>query len=147
MKILIAVDGSPGANEAARIAEGLFPNDEHILLSVASVAPFVVVDPLGGGGVGMLPSQTDYEAAEAKADGAVSTAQEQLHGEATSVTPLGSTGITICQEALDLKVDVVVVGRGHKNWISRLFDPSVSDYVIRHATCPVLVVTEQQMPS
>lgn len=147
MRILVAVDGSPAANEAARIAERLFPNDEHILLSAASVAPFVVPDPFGGGAVGLLPSETAYEAAEEEADNAVRAAQKQLHGEATSVTPLGSAGFTICQEAVDLKVDVVVVGHGHKNWISRLFDPSVSDYVIRHAPCPVLVVTEPRIPS
>ncbi len=142
MKILIAVDGSPVSNEAARIAERLFPNDEHILLSAASVAPFVIPDPMGGGGIGLLPSESAYEAAETEADNAVSAAREQLRGPATSQTPLGSAGLTICQEAAALGVDVVVVGHGHKNWISRLFDPSVADYVIRHAPCPVLVVTE-----
>lgn len=142
MKILIAVDGSPLSNEAARIAERLFPNDEHILLSAASVAPFVIPDPMGGGGIGLLPSEDAYEAAEAEADNAIRSAKDQLHGEATSQTPLGSAGLTICQEAEALQVDVVVVGHGHKKWVSRLFDPSVSEYVIRHAPCPVLVVSE-----
>ena len=142
MKILIAVDGSPASNEAARIAESLFPNDEHILLSAASVAPFVIPDPMGGGAIGLLPSESAYIAAETEADDAVRAAREQLTGPATSQTPLGSAGPTICQEAAALGVDVVVVGHGHKNWISRLFDPSVADYVVRHAPCPVLVVTE-----
>ena len=142
MKILIAVDGSPVSNEAARIAERLFPNDEHVLLSAASVAPFVIPDPMGGGGIGLLPSESAYEAAEATADDAVNAARQHLRGEATVQTPLGSAGLTICQEAVSLGVDVIVVGHGHKNWISRLFDPSVADYVIRHAPCPVLVVSE-----
>ena len=142
MKILIAVDGSPLSNEAARVAERIFPNDEHILLSAASVAPFVITEPMGGGGIGIVPSTAAYEAAEAGADSAVLAAQKQLHSPATSETPLGSAGPAICEEAAALQVDVIVVGHGHKTWISRLFDPSVSDYVIRNAPCPVLVVTE-----
>jgi nucleotide-binding universal stress UspA family protein len=142
VKILIAVDGSPLSNEAARVAERLFPNAEHILLSAASVAPFVIADPMGGGGIGVVPTQAAFAAAEDEADSAVIVAQAQMHTKATAETPLGSAGPVICEEAAALGVDVVVVGHGHKTWISRLFDPSVSDYVIRHATCPVLVVTE-----
>ena len=144
MKILIAVDGSDASREAARIAEHLFPNDEHIVLSAASVAPFVVADPIGGGGFGVLPSEAAYQMAEMQAEDAVRSAQQEFDGETRAETPLGSAGPTICQEAAALQVDVVVIGRGHKNWISRLLDPSVSDYVVRHACCPVLVVPEQR---
>ena len=147
MRILIAVDDTEGALVATRFAQALFPRGEHIVISAASVAPFMVTDPMGGGAFVGGPSVEAFEAVEEQADAAVESAHKVLTGEgSTSVethVEIGSPGPVICDQAKDLHADVVVVGHRSQNWLSRLFDPSVSDYVVRHAPCPVLVVREQ----
>jgi universal stress protein A len=37
-------------------------------------------------------------------------------------------------------VDLIVVGSHGRSGVSRFFIGSVSDYVVRHARCPVMVV-------
>ena len=53
---------------------------------------------------------------------------------------VGSPGWSICERAKDWGADLIVIGRrGHKG-ISELLLGSVSNYVVHHATCNVLVV-------
>ena len=147
MKILIAVDSTEAAPEIARTAELLFPNDEYIVMSAASVAPFVMSDPFGGGSFATSPSTDAFEISEELADDAVESAQNALSGDAEHHVEIGSPGPVICEQAATLGVDVIVVGHRSKNWLSRLVEPSVSDYVVRHAPCPVLVVREPETDS
>lgn len=142
MKILIAVDTSDASHEAVVVAKRLFPDDEHIVMSAASVSPYAVADPMGGGVFNMGLTEQMLVSAENEADRAINDAREVLDEDAVANMVLGSAGSAICSEAAELAVDVVVVGRRSKSWMSRLFDPSVSDYVIQHSPCPVLVVRE-----
>ena len=146
MKILIAVDASDANHAIAAAARRLFPHDEHLVISAASVAPYMVTEPFTGGAFVMgAPSMEGLTAAEETADKAVHSAQQVLGDEsATSLVEIGDPGQVICEQAAAQGADVVVVGRSSKSWLSRLFDPSVSEYVIRHAPCPVLVVGEPQ---
>lgn len=145
MKILIAVDASDANHAIAAAARRLFPHDEHLIISAASVAPYIVTEPFAGGAFVMGPSSmAGVTAAEETADEAVHSAQQVLGDEsATSMVEIGDPGQVICEQAASHGADVIVVGRSSKSWISRLFDPSVSEYVIRHAPCPVLVVGER----
>jgi nucleotide-binding universal stress UspA family protein len=143
VKILIAVDSSDASHHMVTAVQALFPNDEHLIISAASVAPYLISDPLGGGGYIYTPSNEDLRASEHLAEAAVDTAQAFLGADTDSAVNFGAPGAVICDEAREVAADVVVVGHRHKGWISRLFDPSVSDYVVRHAPCPVLVVREQ----
>ena len=140
MKILIAVASTEEAPDIARTAELLFPHGEYVLMSAASVAPFMVADPLGAGGFVTVLTTDALVASEEVADDAVESAQGVLTTEAEHHVELGSPGPVICEQATLLAVDAIVVGHQSKNWLSRLFEPSVSDYVIRHAPCPVVVV-------
>ena len=48
---------------------------------------------------------------------------------------------------LDMKrclFDVLVLAPGHRNWLSRLFDPSVSAQMLKHLTVPVLLSPSAQ---
>ena len=78
----------------------------------------------------------------ANAQSNVAAAEALFHGGAGEVEA-GDAGLVICREAARLRVDVVVVGRETKSMVSRLFHPSVSDYVMKNAPCPVLVVREE----
>ena len=46
----------------------------------------------------------------------------------------------MCRVAAELKVDVIVVGSHGRGAIARILLGSVSEQVVRHAPCPVLVV-------
>lgn len=141
MKTLIAVDTSETASWIADEARKLFPTAEHFVVSAASVAPMLFSDPIGGGGFASIPTEAALIASEDNADRAVSEAKAHL-GNVESSVEIGPAGQVICEQAASHNIDVIVVGRRTKNWLSKLFDPAVSDYVIAHAPCAVLVVRE-----
>jgi len=49
-------------------------------------------------------------------------------------------GRAIVELAIAERPDLLVIGSGGKGFFKRLFSGSVSDYVVHHAPCPVLVV-------
>lgn len=140
MKILIAVDDTESAHQATQAARTLFPDAEHIILSAAELPPFAFGVPLGG--IVTVPSDSLTVAIEADAERNVVAAAESFPDGATHDMATGDAGLVICREAARLRVDVVVVGREEKSVLSRFFHPSVSDYVMKNAPCPVLVVRE-----
>lgn len=147
MRILIAVESNEATHAIAAASRRLFPNDEHLIISAAAIAPYIVTEPFAGGSFVMGPSSMEaVTAAEQSADEAVHTAQEVLGDDsAVPLVEVGDPGHVICEQAEAHHVDVIVVGRSSKRWLSRLFDPSVSEYVIRHAHCPVLVVGDRPL--
>ncbi len=138
---MIAVDSSETASWIADEARRLFPAAEHHVVSAATVAPMLFSDPIGGGGFASVPTEAALVASEDTADRAVNEAKAHL-GDVESAVEIGPAGQVICEHAATHGVDVIVVGRRTKNWLSKLFDPAVSDYVIAHAPCAVLVVRE-----
>jgi len=52
----------------------------------------------------------------------------------------GEAAAAICKEAEARGVDVIVVGSHGRTGVKRLFFGSVSERVVRHAHCPVLVI-------
>ncbi len=59
---------------------------------------------------------------------------------ATADYRIGEPGQEICQTAKEWEADLIVIGRHARGGISELLLGSVSNYVIHHATCSVLVV-------
>ncbi|RZM82595.1 universal stress protein [Leptolyngbya iicbica] len=63
------------------------------------------------------------------------------HGVATEWTQaVGDPGRQICQIAQDWPADLIVIGRHNRSGISELWIGSVSNYVMHHAGCSVVVV-------
>ncbi|MBV6624272.1 MAG: universal stress protein [Rivularia sp. (in: Bacteria)] len=52
----------------------------------------------------------------------------------------GNIGLKICQIAQDLNVDLIVLGRKGHNSIAEALLGSVSNYVLHHAPCAILVI-------
>lgn len=140
MKILIAVDDTESAHQATQAARTLFPGAEHIVLSAAELPPFAFGVALGG--VVAAPPDSLISGIQAEAERTVVAAAESFPDGAAHDLATGDAGLVICREAARLGVDVVVVGREAKSIVSRFFHPSVSDYVMKNAPCPVLVVRE-----
>jgi nucleotide-binding universal stress UspA family protein len=53
---------------------------------------------------------------------------------------VGKPEQTICDVAREVGADVIVVGSHGRTGLGRLLIGSVSEHVVRHAPCPVLVV-------
>ena len=143
MHILLATDGSDISLEATRRGITLLADPKQVtLLTVVSDLP----DDTGGGIEG--PIYTPEQQEELRKQEQQLAAQALADTKAalppgTSVDPRIETGdpaAVICTVAKEVGADVVVVGSHGKGFLSRVLLGSVSEYVTRHAPCPVLVV-------
>ncbi len=146
MKILIAVDEGPESQDALSFAKRMLPDDaEVIVLNVAqySITPYGTMGSMGGsfGDALLTADALDHSVAEAdeEAERTVHEASAQL-GAAEERVEHGDAGPKICEVAEEESVDLVVLGTHQRSRWSRLWFGSVSDHVVHHAPCPVLVV-------
>lgn len=150
MKILFASDGgkqSDAAIEAVRKFT-LGQGDEVKIISVVDMALPMAIDIYGG----YLPDTAELEkTARENAAKIVAEAAEKVRdfgdaagaGVSTDVL-FGSPDSRIVETAEEWKADLIVVGsHGYSRW-ERLLLGSVSDSVVHHAPCSVLVVRTEQ---
>src|SRR5450759_4525986 len=119
--ILLAIDGSPASEPAS---------EQAIDLATQVEARLLVVSVLG----------TSSRPSEAPADPAVVQRAKAAGANATFLVWEGEPGEAIVAAANSEGVDLIVVGSHGRSGVSRFFIGSVSDYVVRHARCPVMVV-------
>jgi nucleotide-binding universal stress UspA family protein len=154
-KILLATDGSEEASSAtdAAVEVSQKTDSELHMVHVYGVAP---IYPL-------YPEATDPRGVEREDP----VLEEEIEGHSerrarevldAAVEKVRSAGATVAQEHLreggvpheivalaeDLGVGLVVVGSRGRGGIRRALMGSVSDAVVRHAHCPVLVVRQQE---
>ena len=158
-KILVAIDYSELTRlvftQAVELAQGqaaslyLF----HCLTSEA------VADPLPAAiELGLYPEvlESAYQA-ESRAEAQMKQVETLLQGyqqqasqqgvEAIADYKLGSPGQLLCQVAQDWKADLIVLGRRGRTGLTEALLGSVSNYVLHHAACSVLIVQASQQPS
>ena len=146
-EILVATDGSPAAWAAL---------DEAIALAVetgSGVAVLTVWRALQGDFGLAYPStavladilDAERKHAETTLAAAASRAAERGVGVVTRLAT-GDPAETICAYADDIHAKLIAVGtRGHSS-VATLLLGSVSNAVVRHAPCPVLVVRDPGQP-
>lgn len=143
-KVLLATDGSEEAGSAAGAAVELCETTGSEL-HVVYVGP--AVRHVGD----MGPVFLDPEAEQAAQQRLDEHSQEQLRAEVKKVGELGATAAgthlraghpadQIVRLAEDLDVRTIVIGSRGRGGIRRALMGSVSEDVVRHAHCPVLVV-------
>lgn len=142
MHVLVATDGSPSSIAAARAAAELLRAADHVTL--VSVLTEVPGDDAGGfeGSVYSAGEQDQLwrqELAEA-GDELERTAAALTTAKIDKRIEVGDVAGTICRVATELHVDVIVVGSHGRGAIERILLGSVSEHVVRHAPCPVLVI-------
>jgi nucleotide-binding universal stress UspA family protein len=134
--ILLATDGS-SASEGA--------SDEAIDLAVQVEARLLVVSVLGASSrpseapADMAGQADSRDTLTTKAQGIVQRAKAS-GANATFLVWEGEPGEAIVAAAESEKADLIVVGSHGRSGVSRFLIGSVSDYVVRHAHCPVMVV-------
>jgi nucleotide-binding universal stress UspA family protein len=149
MHVLIATDGSPSSIEAARKAGEILRAADHVTL--VSVLTEIPGDDAGGfeGSVYSAGEQDQLWKQE------MAEAGEEIERTAAALTTtsidkrieVGDVSGNVCRVAAELNVDVIVVGSHGRGGLSRILLGSVSEQVVRHAPCPVLVVRPTPAPS
>lgn len=138
--ILAGVDGSKESLEAARFAQGLAEQTGAVLTYLFSIEPpqVIPVGPLSGYVTTSVPrSEDDLKRARVFLDELVA---ERPQVKASTRVELGEPSESICEVAHQLGVDLIVVGARGLGAGRRFLLGSVSDRVVHHAGCPVLVV-------
>jgi len=144
-QILIGTDGSDHALAAARRAVDVLAADATIHLICVAEQPAIVGAGMESGFAGGLATPEEVDAAWADATSDASQALERTASALVGSTleqsvEHGDPGVVLCERALDLGADVVVVGSRGRGAIRRALLGSVSTYVVHNAPCPVLVV-------
>jgi nucleotide-binding universal stress UspA family protein len=146
MKILFATDGAKQSEAAVDMLKHfrLGDNDEIKVISVIDMAVPMAVDIYGG----YLPDTTEFEkTARENAAKILDTTAENIRTHFNDpslkiVTEVlfGSPESRIVEAADEFKPNLVVVGsHGYNTW-ERLILGSVSDSVVHHVPCSVLIV-------
>lgn len=141
--LLIAVDGSPSSHHAANQGLGLARQTQAkvTLLFVLEAPPVIPVGPLSGY-VMTSPPRTEADLERARTE--LNSLAENAAVPVETRVELGSPADVICELADRLSVDLVVIGARGLSAGTRWLLGSVSDRVVHHAPCPVLVVRERK---
>ncbi|EPH93170.1 universal stress family protein [Enterococcus faecalis 13-SD-W-01] len=137
-KIMVAVDGSDEAELAFKKAVNVAKrnNAELLLAHVIDTRSFQTVSSFDG----MLAEQAT-EMAKKTLDEYEKTAKEAGLEKVSVIIEYGSPKPIIGKQIPEEnEVDLVMLGATGLNAVERLFIGSVSEYVIRHASCDVLIV-------
>lgn len=146
MKILLATDGTKQSEAAVEILDRfcLSEGDEVTIITVIDMAVPMTIDIYGG----FLPDTTELEkVARENAKKVLEQTAEKVKGfcKSDSVaivteTLFGSPESRLVETAEQSGTDLIIIGsHGYNAW-ERLLLGSISDSVVRHAPCSVLVV-------
>ena len=144
-KILIAVDGSHGAESATRLGGELaVGHDAEVLLVHAVPLPPIVA------GIDQAISEESLDYLEKSAEAAIGSAVEILEAmgvKSESIIKPGSPADIVLDVADDRDVDVIVVGHRGYGTMRRLILGSVSSKLAHHARCALLLApVEEESP-
>ncbi len=146
MKILLAVDGSKHALAAIlKCCEIVSINEETEIkiVSVADISSPTGTEPFGSSGEFHLTINNELrKMAETFVADAKFTVSEKLGDKVKVETKVlrGSPKVEIVEEAENWGADMIVVGSHGYGFFERMLIGSVSNFVLHHAPCSVLVV-------
>jgi nucleotide-binding universal stress UspA family protein len=157
-KILVALDSTQGSDHVFQEALSLAKNDQskmlllHVLSGEESSSPNIPLSPI----LDYYPQasskatenyQKQWRIFEEKCLHQLNTYREEAAAVGVNSEvrqQLGSPGFTVCEVAQTWEADLIVIGsRGH-SLLRQLVLGSVSNYVLHHSPCSVLVVYAQR---
>jgi nucleotide-binding universal stress UspA family protein len=153
--IIVAVDGSDLALEAAREGLSLVRPPDRVVVAVVSHAPDPALASDGSGHAGPSMSESELieqrERATQEGFAVLGAATAHLQADLTGVSVEtrvleGHPGKALCRLAEDEGAVALVLGSRGRGGFKRALLGSVSDHVVRHATCPVVVVNPAATP-
>jgi nucleotide-binding universal stress UspA family protein len=146
--VMLCTDGSDVSIDALRSSLPLLaPADRTVVVTVESP-----VDPAHSTGRGFSTRSGSGPGSGSGSDAPIETDGDRLAKQILDRTAaalglvdvelmaiVGSPGAAICEVAAALPASVVVIGTSGKGGLRRAVLGSTSDYVVRHAVCPVMV--------
>lgn len=148
MKILLAVDGSPGSKAAANwVANQAWPpsSDLRVVSVVKDQIPLAPESFGVGVDVSLELDRIATELAQKFVDVAAANISGTKLGQELKITtsiPRGSPRRVIIEEAEDWPADLIVLGAHGYNFWERILLGSVSHAVAQDAHCSVLIVRQ-----
>ncbi|MEP7148011.1 MAG: universal stress protein [Acidobacteriota bacterium] len=150
MKILVATDGSTFGNRALEKACDFSAGAKDVAYKVVSVYEPPIPTAAEPYAMSLEYYQHLDEVAKRQAENAVQKAVDAIRDkfpdpsvEITMIVRLGNPAQIIVEEAENWASDLVVVGSHGYGFWGRLAVGSVSDAVVHHAPCSILVVKSQ----
>lgn len=143
-RVLVAIDGSKGADAALRTAIEVTKRNDHTHLDVLRVLDLNSLE-YGGAGIA-LDGQKIYEIEQANEGYMLKlkdkiVAEYNLDADRVSVHLRFSNPKAVITQDFQPEYgnDLIVVGSTGKNFVQRMIVGSVASYVIRTAKCDVLM--------
>ncbi len=142
MKVLVATDGSDLSIDAAHRAF-------ELLGALSDVTVLAVLTEVPGDDAGGFESSAQSPLEERQQwENETTAAQEVIRATVAAVqgatvatrVEVGDAGPMIVWVAEQIDADVVVVGSHGRGALKRMVSGSVSEHVVHHSPCPVLVV-------
>jgi nucleotide-binding universal stress UspA family protein len=152
-RVVVATDGGPAARAAALHAARLLRHPLAVTLVTVIVDPPGEEDAGGIEGPVATPEEEarEWERDEREAREALRVTSWAFDHEATPATDtvdkrveIGDAGHAICIAAEDVNADLIVMGIRGRGRIQALLFGSTTEYVIRHAKCPVLLAHDPE---
>ena len=147
MKILLAASQNHHEVTNTAAAAGSFPWPEESEIRVLTVGEVISAASLG-----LVPPVLDMPEIQAKVDDAAADTATAVAAElrrrgyrAAGVTKEGDPTTVIADYARQWGADLIVVGSHDRTRMERLIEPSVTEGVVKKASCSVLVVKHNNM--
>ncbi len=152
MKVLAAVDASESSHKALTQALRFITHQDTTFVLLGVEAPIVVppTAPIPGvlgddAQIALQEEATFSQMERARTANAIQWAEnlcQQAGMPFTSCSEFGDPKHVICDMAKQAQCDLIVVGSHGYGMFDRMLMGSVSDYVVHHAHCAVMVVRE-----
>ena len=141
--LLVPIDGSSTSQLAVEKAIGLAQKFDSRVSAIFVIDPY----PFTGVGTDFAYGQAEYlNAATAEANGAIQAAKAQFEAAGvaveTSVVEAHATWRGVVQTAESKQADLIVMGSHGRSGLEKLVLGSVTQAVLSHTKCPVLVVRD-----
>ncbi|NEQ26830.1 MAG: universal stress protein [Microcoleus sp. SIO2G3] len=158
-KILVAIDESSLCPSVFSAALELAHSNKAALKLLHCIAPEVVSEPMPpvafDVSLNMGLVSNNYQTQQILVENQIEEAQAVLNRYSEEATrqgvpttlayEIGEAGYQLCDEAKDWGADLIVVGRRGRTGLTEALLGSVSNYVVHHAPCSVLVIQEVEL--
>jgi len=141
--VLLCTDGSELSGQALAAGHRLLgPEAVPVVVTVADAPDAGLLEGGGLGGPVVTPEEFEQQVQRGEADARDIVARTvEMLGLAGSDTHVlvGDPAPAICQLARDLSAEAIVIGSRGRGGLKRAVLGSVSDHIVRHAPCTVVV--------
>ncbi len=160
-KILVAIDQSLLSDQVFEKAVDLAKTNQaslmllHVLNPSSEIYPFPIYPGIDG--IYPMPHDAIIRTAREEFSLVEDISLDFLQSRTRSATAegipteftqtIGDAGSTICDRAKSWNADLIVMGRRGRSGITEFVLGSVSNYVLHHAPCSVLVVQDVLVPA